>query len=362
MVVWLKKQKFLLIGAGLIAALAAAAPRTRSNAAQEERKAAKAVSQNGNQGNASSPAGQGLARVAVVKPHKGGIARTTTQPGTMESFDFADLYAKVSGYVEVQSVDIGDMVSEGDVLARIDAPEYEEALHEAEAAQAQAEAQVIQMKARVNTASAEFDAAESNIALTEAELGKAESYLKFRKIQFDRISELYEKKSIDARLVDEKHEQQDSAEAALNSAKAAIVSAKSQAAAAKARVASAEADVVDAEAKVRLAKARVSRAKVFVKYTEIKSPYNGVVTRRSFHVGDFIRVSRPGGSVPLLTVARTDVMRVIVQVPDRDVPYTNVGDPAVVEMDALGGEKFTGKVSRISNSEDRGTRTMRSRD
>jgi len=61
----------------------------------------------------------------------------------------------------------------------------------------------------------------------------------------------------------------------------------------------------------------------------------------------------------MLTVARTDVMRVIVQVPDRDVPYTNVGDPAVVEMETLAGEKFTGKVSRISNSEDRTTRTMR---
>jgi HlyD family secretion protein len=98
---------------------------------------------------------------------------------------------------------------------------------------------------------------------------------------------------------------------------------------------------------------------VFVNYTKIVSPYNGVITRRSFHVGDFIRAADQGGSVPLLTVARTDVMRVIVQVPDRDVAYVNVGDPAVVEMDALEGEKFPGKVSRISNSEDRVTRTMR---
>ncbi len=277
----------------------------------------------------------------------------------MESFDFADLYAKVSGYVLEQTVDIGDMVSAGDTLAKIDAPEFEEALHEAEAAQAQAEAQVVQMKARVNTAEAEFQAAESNIVFVEADLGKAESYLKFREIQFQRVTELYKLKSIEERLVDEKREQRNAAQAAVNSARAAIVSSKSQAAAAKARIASAEADVVDAQAKVRLAKSRVSRANVFVNYTRIVSPYNGVVTRRSFHVGDFVRAADQGGAVPLLTVARTDVMRVIVQVPDRDVPYTNVGDPAVVEMETLAGEKFTGKVSRISNSEDRVTRTMR---
>jgi RND family efflux transporter MFP subunit len=354
-----KKHRWLIVGVALILGSAAMSPRTQSGAAEGERKPAKTSIQSGNHANAVVTAGQVLARVAVVKPHKGGMARSTTQPGTMESFDFADLYAKISGYVELQSVDIGDMVSTGDVLAKIDAPEFEEALHEAEAAQAQAEAQVAQMKARVNTANAEFDAAESNIALAEAELAKAESYLNFRKIQFDRVSELYKLKSIDERLVDEKHEQRDAAQAAENSARAAIVSARSQAIAAKARVASAEADVVDAQAKVRLSKSRVSRAQVFVNYTKIVSPYNGVVTRRSFHVGDFIRAADQGGAIPLLTVARTDVMRVIVQVPDRDVPYTNVGDPAVVEMETLAGEKFVGKVSRISNSEDRVTRTMR---
>lgn len=359
MVVWHKRQKTLIIGAGLILVSVTAASRIQSGAAEEERKPAKAASQNGNPGNVSSPAGQSPVRVAVVKPRKGGIARTTTQPGTMESFDFADLYAKVSGYVKTQSVDIGDRVSTGDVLVEIDAPEFDEALHEAEAAQAQAEAQVTQMKARVSTAEAEFDAAESNIALVEADLAKSESYLSFREIQFERVSHLYKLKSIDERLVDEKHEQRDSAQAAVNSARAAILSAKSQAIAAKARVASAEADVVDAEAKVRLAKSRVSRAQVFVNYTKIVSPYTGVVTRRSFHVGDFIRAADQGGSVPLLTVARTDLMRMVVQIPEREIFYTDRGDSAIVELDGIPGVRFTGAVSRIAQSEDRVSRSMR---
>lgn len=298
-------------------------------------------------------------RVIVIVPQKGGIARNTTQPGYLESFDYADLYAKVSGYVKTQAVDIGDRVKEGQVLLEIDAPEYPEALHEAEAGVAQAEAEVVQSEAQVRTSQAEYESALAHVTLVEADLAKATSYLKFREIQFRRISALFAKKSIEARLVDEKEEQRDAAQGAENSARAAIVYAKSQAVAAKARVNSAEADLLQSKAKVQFAKSKAARAQVFVNFMKIVSPYNGVVTRRTLHVGDVVRAVEQGATVPLLTVARTDVMRVVVQVPERDVPYTNVGDPAVVEMAALAGEKFHGKVARFANSEDRLTKTMR---
>ena len=38
--------------------------------------------------------------------------------------------------------------------------------------------------------------------------------------------------------------------------------------------------------------------------------------------------------------------------PDRDVPYCNVGDRAVVELDALPGPALEAKVSRMADSED----------
>lgn len=331
---------------------------TRANA-QEKPGSAKSGSRNGTPSHGNERTQTGPVKVTVTHPHAGGIARTSEQPGTMESFDFADLYAKISGYVKTQVVDIGSKVAVGDVLVEIDAPEYVEAVNEASAAVAQAEAQVQQMHARVDTAQAEAEAAESSIALADAELKKAQSYLTFREIQFDRVKHLFELKSIDERLVDEKHEQRDAAQAAENSARAAIVAAKSQVVAARARVASAKADVLEAEAKTRLAKAKESRARVFVGYTKITSPYDGVVTRRSFHVGDFIRAADQGGAIPLLTVARTDLMRVIVQIPERDVPFADVGDSAIVVPNVLTGEKLHGTVARISHSEDRVTRTMR---
>jgi hypothetical protein len=90
-----------------------------------------------------------------------------------------------------------------------------------------------------------------------------------------------------------------------------------------------------------------------------------VVTRRTFHVGDFIKSADQSGGTPLLTVERTDKMRVIVQVPDRDIPFVSLGDPAVVEIDSLPGVVFqtrgatTVAVARWAESEDPATRTMR---
>ena len=80
---------------------------------------------------------------------------------------------------------------------------------------------------------------------------------------------------------------------------------------------------------------------------------------RHFHRGAFILAADQGGTVPLLTVARTDMMRDVIQVPDTDVPYVNKGDKATIEIDALPGKKFVGEVSRIATAEHPRQKTMR---
>jgi multidrug efflux pump subunit AcrA (membrane-fusion protein) len=109
-----------------------------------------------------------------------------------------------------------------------------------------------------------------------------------------------------------------------------------------------------------LADAKVAKAQVMVDFATIRSPYDGYITQRSMLPGDFVRAGTEGGAnVPLLTVERTDKMRVVVQIPDRDVPYCDPGAPATVEIDALGGQKIAAKVSRIARSEDLNTKLMR---
>ena len=169
------------------------------------------------------------------------------------------------------------------------------------------------------------------------------------------------KGDVEERLGDEEKLHYLASEGAVLAAQAGIDTAAAKLAEATAAVAKAKADEKAAEAGVKLSKANLDMAKVFVQYTKITSPYDGVVTFRgeSVHPGTFIRSASEGNGVPLFTVAKDDTMRTIVLVPDRDVPYCNVGDPATVQLDALAGRVFKAKVSRIAESEDLKDRTMR---
>jgi RND family efflux transporter MFP subunit len=182
----------------------------------------------------------------------------------------------------------------------------------------------------------------------------------FRQKHFDRIRQLNDQHAIDARLVDEKEDQLEAAQGAEYAAKEQVSTAHSQAEAANAKVTQAMADLDEAKAEVEVAAAELAKSKVFLDYTVITSPYDGVITKRNFYPGDFIRGADSSGSHPaLLSVERTDLMRVVVQVPDRDVPYVSVGEKATLEIDALPGRTFRAVVNRYAQAEDLSTRLMR---
>src|SRR2546425_9863023 len=61
--------------------------------------------------------------VQIVHPRRGEIARSLTLPADVRAYQQATLYAKVAGYLKSISVDKGDAVKEGDVLADIEVPE-----------------------------------------------------------------------------------------------------------------------------------------------------------------------------------------------------------------------------------------------
>jgi HlyD family secretion protein len=264
--------------------------------------------------------------------------RTTTPPGSVIPDKSAELYAKVSGYLKEfkldrdgKSVDIGSRVEKDQVLAVIDMPELVKEVDRDRAALKRANSTVAQMSARVTTAEAEFKA--------------AESMLTFRTKVHARLAALERRKVMDMRVVDEKEEQMHAAEETKN--------------AAAARILQAEADLEEALAEVELAQAALERAQVDLDYATIRSPYEGVITVRNFWPGDFVRAADLGGSKPLLAVQKTDVMRVVVDIPHVDVPFVNPGNEARLTINNLPGMEFRGKVSRIAVAEDPVSRTMR---
>ena len=313
------------------------------------------------------PQSSGKVTVDVVYPRSGGIDRICTQPGTVEPFESAEIYTKVSGFLAEQSVDIGYKVKQGEVVARIAVPELEKQVQQDKADVARAEARIDQMKSAILTSQADLGTATAAIALAEAETLSKTSYRSFREKQRDRMKDLVARMAIDVKLAEEAEDQFQAAASAESAAKQSTVAARQKETAAKARVDQARADLCFADAEVLSAKAHLEKSQVFLDYTVIRSPYTGVVTKRTFHRGDFIRAADSGGDhvFPLFAIERTDRMRIVVQVPERDVPYVDPGDPAIVEVDALPGVKYCTRgdekvgVSLLAASEDPHSRMMR---
>jgi RND family efflux transporter MFP subunit len=82
---------------------------------------------------AADPQFSALQSVETIRPIRADITHSFNTNGTLEAFETADLYPKVSGYLSEVRVDIGDHVKAGQVLAVISLPETEKELAEAEA-------------------------------------------------------------------------------------------------------------------------------------------------------------------------------------------------------------------------------------
>jgi HlyD family secretion protein len=288
--------------------------------------------------------------VTAAKPERRSLALSTTQPGRIEAFERTPLFAKVAGYVEEVRADIGDAVQKDDVLVRIAVPELLDEVHEKEALVAQAEAEVKQAESAITASRAAAETAQARIAEVDAGLIRANADLDRWKSEHDRIKELAAKGSITRKLEEETLNALRAAEAAVQEAVARGRSARTGFHEAQAKIGTAEADKAAAEARHRVAGVVLERARTMLGYTEIRAPYAGTVTRRTVDTGHFVQPVSGPQSTPLLEVARTNTVRIFVDVPELEASQVDVGDPAEVRVQAADGPVIRAAVTRTSGA------------
>jgi membrane fusion protein, multidrug efflux system len=71
--------------------------------------------------------------VSVIRPQRGDMIHSITLPGDLVGLYQSTLYAKVTGYLKSISVDKGDWVQKGQVLAQIEVPELQQRVARAKA-------------------------------------------------------------------------------------------------------------------------------------------------------------------------------------------------------------------------------------
>lgn len=260
--------------------------------------------------------------------------------------------------------------------------DLDQVVNSADAQIAAAQAAVTDAKGRVNNAQAAIANAKAGIQSAQANLNNAQ-------VKYDRTNDLYKQGFVAAQDVDDARTARDVQTAAvevakgqLNAATAARDSAAAQEQSAEQQLAIAKnkshSDIADARAKVDQARAALKmarantaqepayqenlaalkadvaasqaaleNARAQLANTIIRSPINGFVTERDMDPG-----AMATAGTPILGVQSVRQVWVTVPVPEEVSRSVYVGQPATVQLDALPGRTFAGKVLHVNAAAD----------
>lgn len=310
--------------------------------------------------------------VAIVTPEKRDIVRVVGQPGFVDSYERAALYAKVSGYIEKWNVDIGDIVKKDQVLATIFVPELVEE-HRVKQATVELDTVLVDQARKVaDSADGNLRAAIAKVSQAKADVGRFTAEVERWQSEVKRLSGLVQQNVIDKQVLGESTRQLKSNEAARDAAVSLVAVADAQRLASEADLAKARVDIKAAETRVTVAKAEERRLAALVGYLKLTAPFDGIVTIRNANTGDYVAaasgdqsapLNSPGQSTaraaPIYVIDRLDKVRVFVDVPETDTRYVSVGSPGAVRFDALANLRVESKVARTSWALNVRSRTLR---
>lgn len=277
--------------------------------------------------------------------------------GALEPAEQARLHGRIAGIVQKVNVAIGDRVRKGDVLAELAAPEVEAELRLKAAALAQAEAEFERARLLARAADANIDKTAAQILEAEAGVLRARVNHDYWKRQTERLERL-PANAVDRATLDEAKRQLAGALAAAEEAEARTKNCKATHTGTKIQREIAEADVRVAQARIEAAKADVKRVEAVMQSTRVVSPLDGVVAFRNAAAGELVAPDSPK-SPPLFVVVRTEVVRLVLAVPEGAVAAIDRDTHVQVEFAAIKGKTMAGKVSRIAPVIDPATRTVR---
>lgn len=239
------------------------------------------------------------ARVDAVTPAAVSTDRALVLPASVQPLEETVVFARANGYVKKWLVDIGDKVTEGQLLAEIDAPDLDREIEQGRAQLAQAQASLAQARAT-------HDLAATNLARSE--------------------------KLAAAGVSSQQDLDQKRGEAKVD-----------------------DANVLVAQAAVATAEANIHKLDELKAFSKVAAPFAGTVTARTVQRGQLVTA---GNANPLFRIASLDPVRVLVGIPQDVAPSVKPDMAATVTVREFAGRKFEGKVARVAGALDSASRTM----
>ncbi len=258
--------------------------------------------------------------------------------GSFVADETSDVASKSAGKIINLYANVGDLVSKGSLIAKIDDKDARLRLQEAESAVRQAEAGVRQAEVRAGLSEngklssdtlPEVRSAKVNIEQLQIELKQAEANEK-------RYRELVESGDVPMITYETFRTARDTARSRVKNAKEQLNTVINNA---KVNNQS----IKTAQASVENAKVQVATAKESLKDYVVYAPMTGFVSNRSVAVGEFVT-----SSTPILTILRVNPIKAQIQISEADVSSISLGRGVSVEVDAYKDRKFAGTITAIN--------------
>jgi membrane fusion protein, multidrug efflux system len=289
--------------------------------------------------------------------------------------------SRVTGQVIHVDVEEEQFVHAGDPIAEIDPKDYQVALEQAEANLANAQAEFeqatvnvpithVQVSTTLQTSSsdvlgsqASVEQAEAQVSVDKAKVASARAQALKSQLDVQRYTPLVAKDVISKQQFDAAVAQaaadQGSLDAADRDVKAQedtvrlmsqrlVQSQSTQAQSEKngpKQVAVQEARANAALAAIKEAQAKVDQAQLNLSYTKIVSPITGIVSNKSVAVGENLSIGQS-----LMTIVPLTDLWVTANFKETQLKQMHPGQKVDIEIDALGGRKFTGTVAEIGGA------------
>jgi RND family efflux transporter MFP subunit len=107
------------------------------------------------------------------------------------------------------------------------------------------------------------------------------------------------------------------------------------------------------QAQLRAAQAQTAEAQVSLSDATLVAPFSGDIVKKSVERGSYV-----GPGVPTFAIANTNIVKIVVGVPDTVVRSIKVGQPVEVAIDAFPTRAFHARISRMSSAADATTRNF----
>lgn len=256
------------------------------------------------------------AAIAVVTQKQ--LAHELNVAGEFLPYQEVELHAKVAGYLRSITVDIGDHVHRGQLLATLEIPELQ----------------------------AQVQGAEAGVRHTQEEISRAQSAVMRARADHESLhaaaTRLQQASQARPGLVAE--QELDDAQAKDRAAEAQVDAARSELAA--------------MQQQLGISRAGQVQVQSMADYSRITAPFDGVVTWRYADTGALIQSGTSNASsMPVVKLAQVNMLRLRLPVPEALAGYVRLGDTARIHVQAT-GEQLTGTVARSTGSLDAATRSL----